>query len=173
MKKKNLVLLGSAAMLSLALAGSLGAVVTASAAEINQDTEDPIQTTVTYSVDTTWKLQIPESITVGGAEATVSASDVIIEQGAQFKVTVNSTNGWKVQGNSQSIEYELKKNGGSGDALTNDVSGNTVLTVEAGAKEGSESLKATLKNADDGKYSTGGDAYTDTLTFTVTDGTEG
>lgn len=173
MKKKNLVLLGSAAMLTLALAGSIGTVVSASAAEITNESGDPITTTVTYSVDTTWKLTIPDSIEVGGAEATVSASDVVIEKGKEFKVTVSSANEWKVSGNGQSIDYELKKEGGSGDTLTNDASGNTVLTVAAGEQEGSESLKATLKNADDAKYSTGGDTYEDTLTFTVTDGTEG
>ncbi len=171
MKKKNLVLLGSAALLSLALAGTIGTVAIASAAEINQDSGDPIQTTVTYSVDTTWKLTIPESITVGDETGgTVTASDVVIEQGKQFKVTVSSGNGWKVTGGSQSIDYDLKVDE-SPDALTD---GGEVLTVEAGNKEGdSATLKATLKNADDAKYSTGGEAYTDTLTFTVTDGTEG
>lgn len=170
MKKKNLVLMGSAAMLSLALAGSIGAVVIASAASLDEKNHESAQTTVTYTVNTTWKLEIPDSITVGDtAGGTVSASEVVIEQGKQFKVTVSSTNGWKVQGGSQSIDYNLKV-GDSSDALIN---GGEVLTLDAGTQSGSATLKASLKNADDGKYSTGGEAYTDTLTFTITDGTEG
>ncbi len=168
MKKRNFALLSTAAMLSLALAGSIGAVVTASASEITQDSKDPITTTVTYNVDTTWKLTIPESIVVEGEEATVSASDVTIEKGETFKVTVASANEWKVESGEQSLDYDLKVNDGP-DALTN---GGEVLSLDAGTQEGSATLKATLDNEDEKKYSTGGKEYEDTLTFTVSDGTE-
>lgn len=152
------------------VAGSIGAVVTASAASLDEKNHDSAQTTVTYSVDTTWKLTIPDSITVGDtAGGKVEASDVVIEKGKQFKVTVSSNGEWKVSGNGQSIEYDLKVDDSS-DALTN---GGEVLTLDAGTQSGEATLKASLKNADDGKYSTGGDTYTDTLTFTITDGTEG
>ncbi len=55
-----------------------------------------------------------------------------------------------------------------GEALTN---GGTVLTVAAGTNSGEAALTAELKEAD--KYSTGGVAYTDELTFNVNVDTAG
>lgn len=162
MKKKNLVLLGSAAMLSLALAGSIGTAVVASAATEVTNGNGGSSTTVTYTVADSWKITVPESITVGGDGGTIKAEDVKIVPGNELNVTVTSTNSWKVQKDAEhQIEYELKV--GSGSALSN---GDKVLTVEAGSDGGQDTLTATVKSGSE-NYSTGGEAYTDTLTFEV------
>ena len=164
MKKKNLVLLGATAMLSLALAGSLGAVNVASAETKVDNGKGASTTTVTYSAEDAWKVTIPETITIGGQDPiTVSASEVKIEKGKKLKVTVSSANGWKVKSGDKELDYELKK---GGTTLDND-SNNTVLEVEAGTPTGSETLTANMKDTA-ANYSTGGESYTDTLTFTVT-----
>lgn len=166
MKKKNLVLMGSAAVLSLALAGSIGAVVVASAADITSGGSNTQTVEVTYSVNNSWTVSIPGSIVVGndGASQKVKASDVLIGEGQSLKVTVSSGNEWKLKG-SGSVEfgYELKVDG--------TVYSDSVLTVNAGTTESVEKiLTANLKgdDANAGKYSTNGESYTDELTFTVT-----
>lgn len=149
-------------MLSLALAGSIGAVV-ASAATIDQDSEPATgQTTVTYSVSDSWEVTIPETIVVNGAGGNVTVSKVVIEQGKQLAVTVESTNDWKVQdAEGNGFTYELK----SGE----DVISSGVLTVAAGTEtETTKTLTAELNDSNGGKYSTGGETYEETLTFTVT-----
>ncbi len=170
MKKKKLVLLSAAAMLSLAVAGSIGATV-ASAETTLEPGSASSTTTVTYQVDSTWEVTIPDSIELhaDGSETTasVSASGVKIEQGQKLTVTVESENEWKVQdsGKTNGFDYQVTKDGTSLDNSSN----NTVLEVEAGTASGSQELKAKLTDATDaGKYSTGEEAYTDTLTFTVT-----
>ena len=167
MKKKNLVLLGSAALLSLALAGTIGTVAVASADTKVDNGNGEATTTVTYTVANSWEVTIPETITVGGDEAEVKAENVHIEKDTTLHVNVTSSNGWAVQNETgdKSIEYDLKIVDGDDTALTD---GKSVLDVEAGTTEGgSAKLKATLKNPDDAKYSTGGDAYEDELTFEV------
>lgn len=166
MKKRNLVLLGSAAALALAIGGSVGAVVTASAATEITNGSGGATTTVTYSQDNEWKVTVPESLTVGGAPGEVKAEGVKIEQGTTLDVTVSSENGWKVQDSEgHSIDYELKSTGGdSSDTALED--GGTVLSVTAGNEGGSANLTATLKEGSE-NYSTGSDPYTDTLTFSV------
>ena len=163
MKKKNLVLLGSAAMLSLALAGSVGAFVTASATDLTSSGEDTGSTTVTYTVADSWTVTIPETITVGSEGEDVVAKDVVIEQGKKLKVSVSSENSWQVQDESgeNGFIYQLKA---GEEVITNEV-----LSVDAGTTgETKKNLKAELNDPDKvGKYSTGGVAYDDTLTFSV------
>lgn len=169
MKKKNLVLLSSAAMLSLALAGSIGTAVVASAATEVTNGNGGNSTTVTYTVADSWKITVPESITVGGDGGTIKAEDVKIKPGDELNVTVSSTNEWKVQKDAEhQIEYELKTGKNSGSALGN---GDKVLTVEAGSDGDQDTLTATVKSGSE-NYSTGGEAYTDMLTFTVTSETK-
>lgn len=164
MKKRNLVLFGTTAMLSLALAGTIGA-VTASATEITQGTEGRKgTTTVTYSVSDSWSVTIPESIVVGGAGGDVVVKDVVIKEGNQLKVTVASAHSWKVQDEAgHGFTYQLKADGS--EVITGDV-----LAVDAGTtEEQKKSLTAELNDpTNSGKYSTGGESYSDTLTFTVT-----
>ncbi len=171
MKKKNVALLGAGAMLSLALAGSLGAAKIASAEPITQDNEEQSgKMNVTYHADDAWSVTIPEAIEIGGSEVTVSVADGMkIEKGKSLKITVSSKNSWKVQSASDvsgenGYEYELKKDG---TRVTSEV-----LSVGAGTSgEQTASLTAELTETaktDAEKYSTGDGDYTDELTFTVT-----
>lgn len=178
MKKKKLALISSAAILSLALAGTIG-VISASADTLNQDTPDHNgTTTVKYSVADSWTVTIPEEIIINGVNTgDVTAKDVVIEKGTNLNVTVHSANNFKVKGTVKTeneYAYQLKKDGS---VLTQD--GN-VLTVAAGSEEAakeadgvSATLTAELNDAEAGKYSTGTDTYEDTLTFTVDDGATG
>lgn len=168
MKKRNLALLGTAAMLSLALAGTFGT-VTASAKTISDTDPSPQTVPVTYNVADTWTVTVPESITIDGGtwtgSGTVSASDVRIEKNTKLTVKVESENEWKLKDKTHTgneIAYELKANG---EAFTSK-DGNEVLAVEAGNASGSQVLTATVKEEEQ-KYSTGGEAYEDQLTFTV------
>lgn len=177
MKKKKLALISSAAILSLALAGTIG-VVAASADTITNGGDNTAQTTVTYSVGNTWTVEIPNSIVLNSSEKTtaeVKARDVVIEQGQTLSVTVSSTNNWRVENGGNGFDYTLKsdKATSASEALNNS-SNNTVLTVTAGTVgETTANLTAELTDANKGKYSTGGKSYEDTLTFTVDDGATG
>ncbi len=164
MKKRNLVLFGSAAMLSLALAGSLGTFAVASAEEINQSSDPKTGTTpVTYTKQDSWSVTIPESITIGGEGGTVEASGVVIEDGKALKVTVSSTNNWYVKTEGKTgFKYKLKA---GGTEITSE--SNTVLTVDAGTPTESVELTAEINDSTAENKSTGGNAYTDTLTFSV------
>ncbi len=162
MKKRNLVLFGTVATLSLALAGSIGTVA-ASAAEIDQGDQSNNKTTVTYTAADSWTVTIPDTIDIAspnGDNDKVSASGVKIEEGKELNVTVTSKNNWHLKNGDTGtgLEYELKADGS---ALTE----NKVLSVAAGTDGDEAALTAELKNADN--YSTGGKAYTDELTFTV------
>ncbi len=166
MKKRNLVLFGSAAMLSLALAGSIGAVTAFADQTLSSGGTTSGQTTVTYTQADSWTVTIPDTINIASPDAAndkVSATNVKIAEGDKLTVTVTSKNGWHLkQGDTGTgLEYELKAD--SGEALTD---GGTVLTVEAGTTTGEAALTATLKGTAS-NYSTGNEAYTDELTFNV------
>ena len=165
--KKNVTLLGVGAALCLATAASLGAmsVGKASAAELSNDGENSGTTTVTYTAGDEWTVTIPDTINIAApSEDTdkVVASGVKIGAEETLTVTVESTNGWELRKAGQEeggLKYTLKANGG--EALTN---GGTVLTVTSSANNGEATLAAELTG---GNVSTGGEAYTDTLTFDV------
>ena len=163
MKKRNLVLFGTTAMLSLALAGTIGA-VTASAADIKHNDQSKNTTTVTYTATDEWTVTIPDSINVASPSVEndkVSASGVKIADGTTLTVTVASGNEWhlrKAEQQEGGIAYKLKAGG-------SDLVANKVLEVAAGTATGEAALTVELQNADN--LSTGGEAYTDTLTFTV------
>lgn len=159
-KKKNFLLLG-AGMLSLAVAGSVGA-ITASAATISGPT-DTGTATVTYTENSGWTIQIPETITVN-TPAQIQASDVNIA-GDSLVITVNSKNNFKLknEGETDEIGYTLKV-AAQQDGLTEAgalTQNGTVLTVTGDS--GSTYIGAYV----DGNPSTAGEAYTDTLTFTI------
>lgn len=170
MKKKNLVLMGAAAMLSMAIAGSVGVAV-ASAKDLTESSSSDATTTVTYTVDNTWKVTIPDEIEInaesGTGTGTVTASDVKIEKGTHLEVTVESANEYKLKNGSNELDYTLKKD----ETQLND-SSKEVLHVQAGTDNGDDSMTATLTaelTAESKKYSTGNKEYSDTLTFTVND----
>ncbi len=159
MKKRNLVLFGTAATLSLALAGSIGA-VTASAATVTGPTSSGTAQ-VTYSQDSSWTIEIPDTLVVGTPQQ-ITASDVNIA-GDALTITVSSENEFNLKNGGESIAYELKvaaQEDGleEAEALRD---GGTVLSVSG--TTGSTYIGAYVE----GNPSTGGEAYTDTLTFTI------
>ena len=175
MKKRNLVLFGSAAMLSLALAGSIGA-VTAFAEDITNSSPNPQEVTVTYTVSETWTVTIPESITIEAGTGTSSGDDTVtIKAGAilgegktRLKVTVSTTDGkFELKNGSTTLEYEIRvddsSSGFSGSAIT---SGQEIASTDGGnATDVVKYLQAKIK--EDAKAKVAG-TYTGQLTFTVT-----
>ncbi len=171
MKKRNLVLFGSAAMLSLVLAGSIGAVTAFADQTLSSGgtTEGTVQ--ITYQQDNAWTVTIPDSMVIGTA-AKVSASDVSIENSTTLKVTVSSDNysgGWKLKSDNGSgdktIDYTLKAasdESGLTSAPALEDNG-TVLEVKAGTVTGEASIKGEVS----GSPATGEDPYSDTLNFSV------
>ena len=175
MNKKKLVLTASlvvlvaAAILAIALVITFNANGTAFAADITSGGGTTGETTVTYTVQDTWKVTIPETIDLAGdGTGTVEASGVKIEKGKNLTVTVTSQNDWELfEGGEKGtpgdgIKYELKKEG----TKLND--GDNVLEVAAGTDGISQKLTAEITEYKKDNLSTGGKAYEDTLTFTVT-----
>lgn len=162
--KKQIALLSAGALLSLGIAATAGG-LTASAATISKGGTE--QGTVTVEMDAVpdaWSIEIPASIKIGEevSVANVTASGVKIEAGKKLQVKAESAHSFTLSKDGTSdtgIKYDLKKDG------TN-VSNGVVLEVEAGTASGESKLSAELKAGYD-NYSTGGEAYEDTLTFTV------
>lgn len=161
MKKRNLVLFGTAATLSLAIAGSIGAVTVSATSVTNPTTTGSAE--VTYSAESTWTIEIPETITVG-TPTQITASGVNTVNGS-LTITVSSANSFNLKDESEeiTIPYELKvaeAEGGLG-AAQKLTEGGTVLTVSGAS--GSTYIGAYVT----GNPSTGGEECTDTLTFTI------
>ena len=165
MKKRNLVLFGTAATLSLALAGSIGAVTASADQSITNAGPTTGSVEITYAQADAWTVSIPDSMTVGTA-AKVSASNVNIVDGSTLKVTLTGTDGagWKLteESGDKTIEYTVKK-GDNSEQNTSVNRGDAVLEVQSSATEGEAYIKAEVE----GNKSTGGKNYKDTLTFTV------
>ncbi len=171
MKKRNLVLFGSAAMLSLALAGSIGAVTAFADQTLSPGGSTSGEVQITYHQDNTWTVTIPDSMVIGTA-AKVSASDVSIKNGTTLKVTVSSDNysgGWKLKSDNgsgdKSIDYTLKAATTEGELESASPleDNGTVLEVKVGETEGNASIIGEVS----GTPATGEDTYSDTLTFSV------
>lgn len=166
-KKKHFLLLG-AGVLSLAVAGSVGA-ISASAAEdktLSKDGTTATTVDIEYSANDTWTVTIPGEITVGQA-AHIQASNVNIADGSTLSVTLKGKDesGWKLtedQG-TKTIDYTVKK-GASQDTQETVVNVNgSILDVTAGQNSGESYIKVEVE----GNKSTGGKTYKDTLTFTA------
>lgn len=163
MKKRNLVLFGTTAMLSLAIAGTIGA-VTASAATITNPSTTG-QTTVSYQQDSSWTVSIPDSLTVNASDQQITVSSANTPNG--FTITVNSAHEFKLTNEAgASIDYQLKI-AETGEGLGEGTvvhQGGTVLTVS----EGNEQSASTYIGAYvSGSPATGENPATDTLTFTI------
>ena len=163
--KKQIALLSAGALLSLGIAATAGG-LTASAAETWKNGQS--STTVTFTQNNSWEIEIPASIDLSGEGVyDVKATGVDIEADKTLKVKVNSQNNWSVQGEEGgSMAYTLKAaSDEDGLAAAGVVTQNgEVLSVAGSATEGSAKLKAELTG---GKKSTGGNAYTDILTFST------
>lgn len=158
MKKRNLVLFGTTAMLSLAIAGTIGA-VTASAATVtgNEGTSK-----VSYTQESSWSITIPDNIVVG-TPVQIEASDVNTVGG--LTITVNSKNTFKLKNEAgdDELDYELKiatSQEGLTEATALEQNGEVLNVI---GDSGSTWIGAYVAN----DPSTGGEEYTDTLTFTI------
>lgn len=120
-------------------------------------------TTVSYGVSEGYTVSIPADFTVTTTATVkeISASNVLLEDGETLKVTMKSTNGYKLKNGTSEIAYSIK-NGET--ALTGeDVE---VLSVAAGTTSGKTELtfSTTTENINAATLS---GTHTDTLTFTV------
>ena len=162
-KKKNFLLLG-AGVLSLAVAGSVGAISASADTNLNpQEAQTSVE--ITYQQADSWKVTIPGTITVGEA-AHIQASDVNLAEGTlTVKLKGTDESGWKLtedQGDG-TINYTVKK-GASQDTQETVVNVNdSILDVTAGQNSGESYIKVEVE----GNKSTGGKEYKDTLTFTA------
>ena len=166
--KKQIALLSAGALLSMAVAGTVGAMAfrTASADTITSAAGSDKTLELTYMQQSTWTVTLPESITMGVA-AEVSASGNLAK-GETLTVTVKGTDksAWKLTENegSETMEYSLKKGTDSKNVNSEVAVNGEVLTVTG--TDGSEvSGKAYIKAEVEGNKSTGGKTYKDTLTF--------
>ena len=118
--------------------------------------------TATYDVAESYQVSIPASITVGSGNATVSTTQCILASGHTLKVDLTgSANNFALKnGTSEYSAYQLLK--GSDALAVND----NVLSVAAGAANGSQALTASLTGSAAVDSILAG-TYTDTLTFTV------
>ena len=137
--------------LALVSAMALSVSATVFAANITPETSSWIDTEVTYKVDPTYTITIPDTVTLG-TSADVSASNVVIAKGSKVVVKLTGTSGTN---NAFTV-----KNG------TKNVNvGDTVLTVNPeSATTGSATLNFNAPDANSIKYS---GTYSGTVTFTV------
>ncbi|MDO5141857.1 MAG: hypothetical protein Q4D31_02430 [Eubacteriales bacterium] len=160
--------------LTLALAQAMAVPAFAAEGTVSQtDSSKTTNTTVEYTVKETYTVTIPQSVNLETLthEQAISATDVVINEGNELKVTLSSANystGFRMKniavssvGNADTdfLAYTIQKGSPASEAVTN---GGEVLTVKAGTETGSETLT----------YNTTGKAkkagiYQDTLTFTV------
>lgn len=146
---------------TFALVMVLSLSVTAFAADINQDS-DPKSgvTSVSYTVNPTYTVTIPASVTLGET-VTVSASNVVVPMGKQLRVGIISNNdddAFFVQtAEGAMLLYSVKKGG------VNILVGEPVLKVNP---EIADNGSATL-TFEEPTYVTYAGTYTGTVTFTV------
>lgn len=152
-------------VLSLMLSSSLP--IFAANQEIDQDETGPVETVVTYGVDSGYTVMIPADFTLTGTNAveqTVSAKDVCIPSGTKLQVSMESDNysspNWNLvdeDDSSNKIAYTIS--GSNGDIA----SGSVVLEVTAGTTDGgSEELSFKINSP-----ATKAGTYKDTLSFTI------
>ena len=125
-------------------------------------TSYPVEgTTVTYTVDPTYTVTIPETVTIGtdGTEKTVSAADVVVEKGQYVSVTLAADNNFTVtSGEGATLTY-TETNGGQPVAA-----GDEILAVNpADGKTGTATVTFDI---DESAIQYAG-TYTGTATFTV------
>lgn len=156
-------------LLALVMALSLG--VSAFATDVTVDGSQSADTTVTYGLDSSYLVVIPESVVIDTnthkGEATVSAENVLLGYGETLNITVaNAENEdkWYLVDKTaadNTLEYTIGKTDGAADVTNESV----VLSVAAGDKWNEKVEQALyFELAED--VTKAGD-YSDTLTFTV------
>lgn len=149
--------------LALVSAMALSVSATVFATDITPETSSWIDTEVTYNVDPTYTVTIPDTVTLG-TSADVSASNVVVAKGSKVVVKLTGTSGTNNAFTVKNTEGEelayTVKNG------TKNVNvGDTVLTVNPeSATTGSATLDFNAPDANSIKYS---GTYSGTVTFTV------
>ena len=149
--------------LALVSAMALSVSATVFATDITPETSSWIDTEVTYNVDPTYTVTIPDTVTLG-TSADVSASNVVVAKGSKVVVKLTGTSGTNNAFTVKNTEGEelayTVKNG------TKNVNvGDTVLTVNPeSATTGSATLNFNAPDANSIKYS---GTYSGTVTFTV------
>jgi hypothetical protein len=166
--------------MALALTMVLGSTCTVFAdTTINQDTAEDSRkadVVVTYEVTDTYTVTIPADTTIGSDyqnTGIVSASDVVIGENETLKVTLSSTNQFKLKYGNSEVAYSIKaastttESGVDKDTLENN---DTVLSVSpsstAAKAAGSTTLTFKTSETEVAKASKAGN-HTDKLTFTV------
>ena len=155
------------AVMALAMVSAI-APMSAFATDINQDTPDPKEGTmnVTYSVDPTYTVTIPASVTLGN-DSTISVKDVNLATGKKILVkltgaanTVTGTN-FTVKTADETpatATYQVQK---SGTALK---LGDTAYEFDYDGETKTGSGTLTFTEPTDAKFA---GTYTDQLTFTI------
>ena len=146
---------------------SLLTCVTAFATEITPNSNQSANMTVTYGVDVSYHITVPESVPIGenwSGTATVTAENVVLPTGCTLDVTVTSNTA--VERNFVLVDVNHKTNTiqyGIFDADTNDVyNGDIILQVSSGTASASSTLDFALTQTP-----TMAGNYTDQLSFTV------
>lgn len=125
-------------------------------------TSYPVEgTTVTYTVNPTYTVTIPENVTIGteGTEKTVSAEGVVVEKGKYVSVSLAAENNFTVTtAEGATLDYTVTANGEAVDA------GDEILAVNpADGKSGSATVTFDI---DETAIQYAG-TYTGTATFTI------
>ena len=125
-------------------------------------TSYPVEgTTVTYTVDPTYTVTIPENVTIGtdGTEKTVSAEGVVVEKGKYVSVSLAAENNFTVTtAEGATLDYTVTANG---EAVA---AGDEILAVNpADGKSGSATVTFDI---DETAIQYAG-SYTGTATFTI------
>lgn len=151
-------------ILSLALAVLMlcSLCTTGFAATINETGGQSANTTVTYGVEMSYIVTVPDSVVIDAEEltgsATVTASNVMLSAGYQLNVTLNSDFTLTDASNTNNtLGYTVKNNG------VTVASGDVVLFVESGDTDGASTILALNLNSEPTKAG----AYSDVMTFGV------
>ncbi len=171
--KKRLITIALAAAMVL----SVSATAFADDTTINQSSDPATgMTNVNYTVDSTYTVTIPASVTIGsGNAATVSASSVVLEEGKELNVSITGTSGdddaftvtnTPVSGEgSDTLTYEVADSDSTSYTLNSEVLTVSASDATAGSgASGSIGLYYTLADGNTAKYA---GEYTGTMTFTV------
>lgn len=138
------------------------------ATDITQESDSNSATTnLTYKVDKTYKVTIPDDVTnlTSESKLTVEVADVVIDTGETLSVNIASTNGWTLNDTKDAdnaLAYELALGETLEDGANALADDDVVLSVAAGTATGSQIISVKSIAA-----ATKSGTYTDTLTFTV------
>lgn len=155
----KLILKFITALLTFALLGLFAG------AEVLEPPADGGSVSVNYNGSFSYTVTIPASVTFTKDETSIerslSASDVVLDEGTELHVMVESANGFKMVNRDGYIDYKMTVNGhdySASDAMP-------LLTVAAGEKSGWAILAFSTEFTGERTGYTGN--YSDTLTFTV------